>query len=333
MLFLNALSCNNDSGRIPVWLMRQAGRYMSSYRKLKESYSFHDLCLIPELTTQVTLQPIEAFDFDAAILFSDILLPLIAIGITTIFRDGKGPLLIGPGWERVLSPPDISSILQETISGVYQAAALLSASLDRPLIGFSGAPWTLAAYLIEGEASTTWPKTRAALQHNSKRVHALVRSLEEIVVSHLTLQIQAGVDAIQLFDSRSSLLPDLLFQEFSVQPILRIVRRLPTCPTIIYTANALTAALYAPSAISCDETVDMAALRSTIAPSVAIQGNLNPKFLIGPKSLLIQEIRHICGCMRNDKGFIFNLSSGVLPQTEEEAIHSLVETVREIQIL
>ena len=233
MLFLNALSCNNDSGRIPVWLMRQAGRYMSSYRKLKESYSFQDLCLIPELAAQVTLQPIETFDFDAAILFSDILLPLIAIGVTTIFRDGQGPLLVGPGWERVCPPFDMTSALQETIPGVYQAATLLSASLDRPLIGFSGAPWTLAAYLIEGEASTTWPKTRAALQQHPKHVLKLVRSLEEMVVSHLTLQIQAGVDAIQLFDSRSSLLPDPLFQEFSVQPILRIIRRLPTCPAIV----------------------------------------------------------------------------------------------------
>jgi uroporphyrinogen decarboxylase len=328
-IFLNALSCNNTSRRIPVWLMRQAGRYMSSYRKLREQYSFHDLCLIPELAARVTLQPIEAFDFDAAILFSDILLPLIAIGVETIFRDEKGPLLTGPAWESLHPPTDMSVELQKGLSGVYQAAALVSQTLDRPLIGFSGAPWTLAAYLIEGESSTAWPKTLTALRHMPQRIHTLIRILEELVVSHLTLQIQAGVGAIQLFDSHSSLLPTSLFQEFSVHPILRIIRRLPPCPAIIYKTNALTAPLYAPFAVSCDETVDLATLRSAL-PSSAIQGNLNLKLLTGPKELLLQEIRHICSCMRNDKGFIFNLSGGIPSQTTEETIRLLVETVREI---
>ncbi len=304
---------------------------MSSYRALRKRFSFHDLCLIPELAVQVTLQPVEAFDVDAAILFSDILFPLITLGVQTVFRDSGGPLLIGPGIDALAHPFDITSALQETIPGVYQAAALLSSSLDRPLIGFSGAPWTLAAYLIEGEASKTWPKTQAALKNQPAMVHNLVCSLEDLVVSHLTLQIQAGVQAVQLFDSHSSLLPHSLFDRLSVQPLLRIIRRLPPCPAIIYRANTETAPLYLPStaALSCDETVDLTFIRSLVPSSIALQGNLNPILLLGDKEQLVDKIRQICSCMRNDRGFIFNLSGGVPPQTEEETIHLLVETVRE----
>jgi uroporphyrinogen decarboxylase len=358
-IFLDALLCKNDSGTIPVWLMRQAGRYMESYRKLRERYSFHELCCIPELAARVTLQPIKTFDFDAAILFSDILLPLIAVGIKTIFRDEQGPLLIGPSWEEIRLPSEISPLLEEALPGVYQAAALLSQSLDRPLIGFSGAPWTLAAYLIEKEHAPTWPKASAALLRKPAAVHTLIHMLEDVVVSHLTLQIKAGVHAVQLFDSHSSLIPPSLFQEIAVLPVCRIMRRLPPCPVIIYKADLQTGLLYLSSllpnpqdntptsetmavplhhsaasklsavALSFDDTTKMADLRLALPQKAAIQGNLDPKLLGGPKELLMHEIRQICSCMRTDKGFIFNLSGGIPPNTDEETIHRLVEIVRE----
>jgi uroporphyrinogen decarboxylase len=216
---------------------------------------------------------------------------------------------------------------------VYQAATMLSSSLDRPLIGFSGAPWTLAAYVIEGESSKEWPKTHAALRNHPPHVQKLISALEELVIAHLSLQIEAGVDAVQIFDSQSSLLPPSLFQEFAILPLQRIVRQLPPCPVIIYTANATTAPLYARTisvgGVSCDNSVDMTTLRTLLPSSVALQGNLNPQLLLGDTRVLTNEIRRICDCMRKDTGFIFNLSGGVPPQTEEKTIRLLVETVRE----
>lgn len=330
-MFLQALSCNNTTGKIPVWLMRQAGRYMASYRSLRAQYSFHDLCLTPELAARVTCLPIEAFDFDAAILFSDILLPLMALGVHTVFREQKGPQLISQGWATLRPPVDSTSALQETIPGVYRAASLLCHSLDRPLIGFSGAPWTLAAYLIEEEASVSWPKTLNAVLTNLQEVKTLILALEEMVVAHLTLQIQAGVSAIQIFDSHAAILPDDKVEELSIQPILRIIRRLPTCPIIVYKVTDRTAHFFTsgPAALSCDSSVDISSLRASIAPSIALQGNLDPQLLLGSKEILLQKVRHICSCMREDKGFIFNLSGGVPPQTDEETIRLLIATVRE----
>lgn len=307
---------------------------MASYRSLKQKHSFHDLCCTADLAAQVTLQPVEAFDVDAAILFSDILLPLCVFGASTEFRESGGPLVTAPSIDQITAPLDISSALQEQLPGVYQAISLLTRSIDRPLIGFSGAPWTLAAYLIEKGSSPSWPAACSAIVHQPQLLLRLVRALEDLAVAHLTLQIRAGVKAVQLFDSLSHLLPSSHFEALSCQPILRIIKRLPPCPVIIYKATHQNAPLYLSSGaagLSCDETVDLATSRTLIPQPIAIQGTLSPQLLLGPSDHLVEEIRRICSCMNSDRGFIFNLSGGVPPQTAENTVRLLVETVREFR--
>lgn len=361
--------------------MRQAGRYMASYQALRKRYSFTELCLTPELAAEVTLQPIQAFDFDAAILFSDILFPLKVLGVTPCFEEKEGLRLNGPVWTELSGPTDLAAALKESIGGVYTAASMLVQGLDRPLIGFSGAPWTLAAFLIEGGTSQDFRKARAALQ--SPQLKSLMKLLEDLVVAHLKLQIEAGCHAIQIFDSRVDLLPPSAVEEYSFAPFRRIVSRLytnetknrnfanaeshrfdsektspllfignvfseskmgfsakaktdsssrlciPPCPVIFYKARASEYPLVEGTALSFDTSVDLSMVRARLPSSTAIQGNLDPHLLLGPRQELIRQVRQICYSMQEDKGFIFNLANGILPGTDEGAVQCLVETIRE----
>ena len=308
--------------------MRQAGRYMAAYRKLREKYSFEQLCLIPELAAEVTLQPIQAFDVDAAILFSDILFPLTLFGVELSF-DPK-PVLVSQPWLTLQPPRDITSALQERLSGIYEATQMLSTQLDRPLIGFAGAPWTLAAFLIEGGASQNWERAQQAIRYQPTLFRALLLGLEEIVIAHLTLQIQAGCHAVQLFDSLSHLVPDEHLHDLVIGPLQRICQRIPPCPFIYYKASKrfLKDCLQNRPAfgLSLDETVDITSIRSSIPPSIALQGNLDPALLLSPT--LPDAVRRIRESLSNDPGFIFNLSQGIPPSTPESIIHTLVQLLR-----
>lgn len=299
---------------------------MASYQALRKRYSFTDLCLTPELAVEVTLQPIKTFDFDAAILFSDILFPLKVLGVTPCFEEKDGLQLIGPDWTKLCRPTDLAGALKESIGSVYTAAAILAPSLDRPLIGFSGAPWTLAAFLIEGGSSQEFCKARAALE--SPYFKRLMGLLEDLVIEHIRLQIQAGCHAIQIFDSRIDALPISAREEYSFAPFRRIINRLPPCPVIFYKASASGYPLVNGTALSFDTSVDLSTLRSVLPRSTAIQGNLDPRLLLGPREELIFQVRHICRSMQEDKGFIFNLANGILPGTDEGAVQCLVETIR-----
>jgi uroporphyrinogen decarboxylase len=282
---------------------------------------------MPELAVEVTLQPIQAFDFDAAILFSDILFPLKVLGITPCFEEKEGLRLNGPVWTELSCPTDLAAALKESIGSVYTAASMLVQNLDRPLIGFSGAPWTLAAFLIEGGSSQDFRKARAALQ--SPRFKRLISLLEDLIVAHLKLQIEAGCHAIQIFDSRVDFLPHSAVEEYSFAPFRRIVSRLPPCPVIFYKARASGYPLVERTALSFDTSVDLSMVRQTLPHSTAIQGNLDPHLLLGPREELIRHVRQICYSMQEDKGFIFNLANGILPGTDEGAVQCLVETIRE----
>ena len=334
-IFLNALACNNKGGTPPVWLMRQAGRYMGAYRRLKERHSFTQLCLTPELVVEVTLQPVAAFDVDAAILFSDILFPLMVFGIDPVFEDGHRPHLTGPSWDTLHPPVDFGAALREKLFQVYEAAAILSSTLDRPLIGFAAAPWTLAAFLLEGGASSSWTHAKNQAFSPSPAFLQLIRWLEELSVAHLNCQIQAGCDAIQIFDSLAPLLPASSFCALSADPIRRIVEQLPPTNVIVSTASSSTLAPLVQtaggtlSAISCDSSVDLATVRKVVPAHIAVQGNLDPTFLLTSSETLVHELRRICHAMRGDPGFIFNLSKGVPPNTDESIVRLLIETVRE----
>ena len=300
---------------------------MAAYRSLRKSYSFDELCLIPELAVNVTLQPIRAFDFDAAILFSDILLPLKALGIHPSFEAPDGPKLSGPPWTQIARPVNMAASLMETIGGVYTAAQMLVEQLDRPLIGFSGAPWTLAAFIIEGGSSKEFRKAKAAI--GTPHLAVLMKILEDLAVEHLKLQIQAGCRVLQIFDSRVDLLPPSAVEEYSFAPFERIASRRPSCPLIFYKARAGQYPQAGGAALSFDDSVDIAKIRSSLPPSTPVQGNLNPHWLMRPRDELVSEVRRICDPLKGDPGFIFNVSQGILPETSEEAVQWLVDAVRE----
>jgi uroporphyrinogen decarboxylase len=299
---------------------------MAAYKKVKDRFSFAQLCLTPELAVEVTLQPLQAFDFDAAILFSDILFPLEALGIHPSFETERGPKLSGCAWEGLLPPADLSSALIETIGGTYTAASMLSSHLDRPLIGFSGAPWTLAAFIVEGGAPKGAQKTLSAL--SGPLFASLMRTLEDLVVEHVKLQIRAGCHAIQIFDSCVDLLPQSLVEKYSFLPFQRIVSRLPPCPIIFYKARKDLYPKGSKAALSFDDSIDISLIRPHLSPSTAIQGNLDPQWLLKPREELAAEVRRICDSMKGDQGFIFNVARGILPQTSEEAVRCLVDTVK-----
>ena len=323
MSFLQALQCQN-TGSPPIWCLRQAGRYMAAYRRLRERYSFEELCCTPGLAAEVTLQPIQAFNFDAAILFSDILLPLKALSIRPSFEGREGPKLFGPPWTQVRRPADLSGSLMEAIGNVYSAAQILVGQLDRPLIGFSGAPWTLAAFIIEGGSSKEFRKAKAAI--GTPELDRLISLLEDLVVEHLRLQVQAGCRVLQVFDSCVDLLAPSATEQYSFKPFERILRRLPPCPIIFYKARA--GQYPSGAALSFDDSVDLSKMRPLLPPSTTIQGNLDPHWLLQPKEKLVAQVRRICDPMKTDPGFIFNLSRGILPETSEEAVQWLVDAVR-----
>jgi uroporphyrinogen decarboxylase len=324
--FLDALLLSNTSKTIPVWLMRQAGRYMQSYKDLRKKYSFEEICFIPELCVEASLQPIRAFDLDAAILFSDILFPLRVLGVDVKFSD-NGPTLTPPDREITLPKTyneDVSTLFQP----LYLSAKILKETLNRPLIGFAGAPFTLAAFLLEGKGGTDLSITKKVMFHNPKRLLALTPILEEIVISHLQLQIEAGCQAIQIFDSLNHIVPSHLVQPLIVQPLQRILSRLPPCPTIYYKATKELLSELPRCPLSLDANVNLDSLAKN--HERALQGNLNPAFLQLPPQEISSEIRKICTLMKDHPGFIFNLSAGVPPNTSEDVIRLLVNTVHNI---
>ena len=306
--------------------MRQAGRYMPSYQALRNRYSFEQLCLTPELAVTVTLQPILEFDLDAAILFSDILFPLRLFEIDLSFE--PRPILSGQNWKSLKVPKEPLAALKQLLPGVYQAASALVVSLDRPLIGFAGAPWTLAAYLIEQGASNSWEKAVLSIQADKPKLLSLISYLEDIIVAHLTLQIEAGCHAVQLFDSLSHLVPEEHLNDLVIEPMQRIQKRLPVCPFIYYKASytLLPFLLQKPMALSFDETVDMASIRDIVPSHIAVQGNLDPSLLSSDE--LPSIVHRICNEMSQDQGFIFNLSRGIPPTTPPSAIHHLLDLIR-----
>ncbi len=333
-LLIQALQCRNPS-RPPIWLMRQAGRYMPAYRAIRQKYSFLEMCHHPELVAEVTLLPVHTYGFDAAILFSDILVILEALGLGLHFEEGSGPIIGQPivyqkDVEALRSPEDLSAL-----HFVYQGIRCTKSQLQVPLIGFCGAPFTLASYMIEGKTSRDFKKTKKWMLANPKGFHQLLQKIADWSVAYLNLQIAAGVDVIQIFDSWAHLLAHVQFREFSLYYIHNILQRLshPTIPVILFCRGssifASQLAAVQPSAISLDWNCDITQMRAVIPYPIAIQGNLDPDILYAPKSFVEEETNRILKGMEKDQGFIFNLGHGVLPDTPEESIRTLVNCVQQ----
>jgi uroporphyrinogen decarboxylase len=324
--------------RTPIWLMRQAGRALPEYRALKERYSFLELVQQPELAAEVTLQPIRRFGFDAAVLFSDILVVAEALGHPYRFRERGGIEM-----ERAVRGAEeierlVPEAVPERLAYVAQALRLLKAELGRrtALLGFAGSPWTLASFLMEG-GSAREPTRAKALFYGEPRLYTrLLEKLTEAVTRHLQLQIDAGADAVQIFDSLGGDLAAVDYAAASGTWIARIIARLGRpVPVIVFVRGAHgqgeVLAQSGARVLSVDWTVVLATVRARLPRTVAVQGNLDPFLMTTTPPIVMDEARRILESMRAAPGHIFNLGHGLPPGAKLETIEALVRTVREFK--
>lgn len=328
--FLLALNGENQ-GRPPVWLMRQAGRYMPEYRAIRARHSFNEMCRHPDLIVEITQLPIRAFGMDAAILFSDILVVAEAFELGLTFDKNKGPIIAKP----IQSVKDIDALnsrdIKEKLSYVATGIKLLQTQLEVPLIGFCGAPFTLASYMIEGGSSKDLSKTKQWMLKDPQSFHKLLSKIADATVDYISMQELAGVDAIQIFDSWANYLSWGQFIEFSFNYMKSLIKGL-NIPSILYCrgssvfASKLVEA--APNGISLDWNCDLASMRRVVPFHIALQGNLDPDVLYAPSHKIEQEVRQLMTAMHGDPAFIFNLGHGIKPDTPYDAVKILVETVK-----
>jgi len=322
----------------PVWLMRQAGRYLPEYQAArKRAGSFWTMCMTPELSVEVTLQPLARFDLDAAILFSDILVIPFALGQDVRFEDGIGPVLGKfPGEAQLVRDPETWRV---KLAPVYEALSLTRSRLpqEKTLLGFAGAPWTLAAYMIEGKGSPDQKAAKLFGYREPEKFAVLLDILTDTVAAHLNAQIEAGADAVQLFDSWASGLPYDLFEAYCVKPakkIVSLVRAKHPNAKIIGFPRATTLKGYETyagetgiNAVSLDTAVPMEWAAKHLGGKIALQGNLDPHALIAGGAVLDSAVDRILDATRK-LPFIFNLGHGVLPETPPDNVARMVARVK-----
>lgn len=328
-LLLQALAGSNQGIRPPVWLMRQAGRYMPSYQALRAKHPFLTLCSEPELITKVTLLPIHELNVDAAIIFSDILMVPKALGFHVRFEDHAGPIIDNP----LKSPSDLAKFslnpLLENLSFLKPAIQELKSQLKVPLIGFAGAPFTLASYLIEGKTSRDQKQTKKWAYQDPSSFSKIIHWLEEAIILSLKQQREAGCEALQLFDTWAGSLSEEHFQAWCLEPLTRIVKAVEGpliyfCRGSSYLAEKIEKT--GVKAISIDWLKPIHTIRTAL-PSTPLQGNLEPEALYLPKDQLIHKTKQILSSMHRDPAYIFNLGHGILPDVPYQNIKALVETV------
>jgi uroporphyrinogen decarboxylase len=325
-------------GRPPVWLMRQAGRYLPEYRALRtKAGSFLDLCYHPEWAAEITLQPIRRFGFDAAILFSDILVVPDALGQAVSFEEGHGPRLDAAPPAELLARLDPGktaakfAVVCETVERVRSALPAETA-----LIGFCGAPWTVATYMIAGHGTPDQKPARLAAYRDPEHFARLIDLLAEVSVAYLSAQIRAGAQAVQIFDSWAGVLPDAEFARWCVEPAAKMTRLLreqhPDVPIIGFprAAGAANARAFLDStgvdAIGCDTAMPLTEMRA-LAESAAVQGNLDPFLLVAGGGLLESRVQDIIGAL-SGVPHIFNLGHGIVPETPIAHVERLIALVR-----
>ncbi len=324
--------------KTPVWIMRQAGRYLPEYRAVREKVKFLELCKTPELAAQVTLQPVDLLGVDAAILFSDILVVCEAMGMELILED-KGPEFPQP----LRSAADVASLgmpdPEVELRYVMEAIRLIRRGLDGkvPLIGFCGAPWTLAAYMIEGKGSRSFEKAKALLFSDEALAHSLLEKLSDALVLYLNAQLAAGAQALQIFDSWAGALSPSDYRKFGAPYIARIIgslKRDPVSPQPVIVFGVETGELLGQLAatgadvVGVDWRVPLDEARKRVSPKVALQGNLDPAALFLPRDQLEVRVRAVLAeAKAAGGGHIFNLGHGILPPTPVASAKALVEIV------
>lgn len=323
----------------PVWFMRQAGRYMPEYRLIREKFSLLEICYQPELAAEVTLQPVKSLGVDAAILFADILLPAIPLGVGLEFAKGEGPLLHNPVRTledvRKLRPVD-----PETDLGyVMDAIRILRGELkETPLIGFCGAPFTVASYIIEGGSTREFLKTKTMMYSDPQTWHALMEKLSGVLTDYLLAQIRAGAQAVQVFDSWVGALNPQDYVEF-VQPYSRRILQAAqaTGVPVIHFGTGTTTLLPAMKAaggtvLGLDWRIPLDEGWNLVGQDVAIQGNLDPALLFAPLPEIQKRVHDILRRAGGRPGHIFNLGHGILQHTPVENVKAVVEMVHEFSL-
>jgi uroporphyrinogen decarboxylase len=321
----------------PVWLMRQAGRFLKEYRTLRQQYPFLTLCKTPELATQVTLLPIEKVGVDAAIIFADILLPLEPMGIDLEFSQGEGPIIHNP----IRNGDDVERLrpveAEEELPFVMEAIRSVCRELKgaTPVIGFSGAPFTLATYLIGGGGTKDFVQAKSLMYQDPRGWHRLMEKLSAVVISYLDAQIQAGAGAVQLFDTWAGCLSPHDYEEFVLPHSQRVLRALAGKAPVIHFALDTVGILELVKAaggdiIGIDWRMDLDEAWKRLGYDVGIQGNLDPAALFGPPEQIEKRVSAILHAAGGRPGHIFNLGHGVLPQTPVENVIAMVEAVHRL---
>ena len=329
--FLQACRREQPS-QVPVWFMRQAGRALPEYRELRKGIAMLDSCFRPDLVTEITLQPVRRFGVDAAILFSDIVVPLKAIGVDLDIVQGIGPVIAEPfrSWADLDRLPLLLE-LPEVAQAVRQLVGELGST---PLIGFAGAPFTLASYLVEGGPSKDQRKTKALMYGDPALWSALMERLADITVAFLRLQIDAGASAVQLFDSWVGALPATDYRQF-VQPhsarILAAVADVPRIHFGVGTGELLHDMGQAGAdVVGVDWRVPLDEAVTRIGPGKAVQGNLDPTLVFAPWDIVEGKIEQTVAAGRAAEGHVFNLGHGVLPETDPDMLKRIVDKVHSL---
>ena len=324
----------------PIWFMRQAGRYLPEYQKIRRNYkNFLDMCKEPRTCAELALQPIERFDLDASILFSDILTIPDAFNLGLAFHEGEGPKFSNP----ISTPQDIARLEDfeiEKLSYVYKAIEetkkILPATL--PLIGFCGSPWTLAAYSIEGGGSKDFAKTKKFISDHPEAVKDYLEIITDACFQYLKQQVLSGVNALQIFDSWADLLNPNDLETYSLEYTRKLARKLKqdvvtsNTPIILFEKapqKKISDILFEDlSCISLHWSESIERVSENLEGQFAIQGNLNPSFLLESDEIIQAETKKICDAMKNFPGFIFNLGHGITPDIKPEKVQVMVDAVR-----
>ena len=346
-IYLDALA-NKKQTKIPVWFMRQAGRSLPEYKKIKGDDSILKVLNDPDRSATITLQPVERYNVDAAVLYSDIMVPLIASGIDITIEEGVGPVV-----KDTIDSTEGLKIMNTEIMDLNLGAQIETIKQIKhisnvPLIGFVGAPFTLACYLIDKRPTRNWTKTQLVILKDPLFMKSLLIKLTDIVIKSLSIQIEAGIDAVQIFDSWAGILSNDLFREFLKEPLKKIIDFIKSknTPVTYFGLNNFvqlsTISSLMPTCISLDSTIDLNQSRTIITGSISLQGNLNPIYCLADfnylksatEKVLIQGIASKRTSASSDiknltSGYVFNLGHGVLPDTDPKTLSKLVKFIHE----
>jgi uroporphyrinogen decarboxylase len=335
-LFLRA--CRQQPvSRTPIWIMRQAGRYLPAYQAVRAKVEFQKLYKTPALAAEVTVQPVEILGFDAAILFSDILVIPEAMGMKLEFSEGKGPRFPQPLRDANdmgrLHHPKVEHELDFVLEAIHLTNQRLAGTV--PLIGFCGSPWTLATYMVEGGGSKEFANIKSLMFGQPQLLHSLLEQVTAALIDYLNAQIRAGVNAVQIFDSWGYVLSSDDYEEFSLLYARRLIAGLKRdgVPVIYFLrgrgCGLKKLAASGADVLSLDWTIDLAEARQQIEGHVALQGNLDPTALLATPAVAAAQAQKILAKMAGASGHIFNLGHGILPSTPVENVRALIATVKD----